>query len=356
MKRSALLVLALFLFATCLYGCNKQDIVGQDIASEDKVINSTGNFSNNIADGGLVALQGDWVYYYSTGHTFGIGEGLYRAKIDGSQKKKIVAGSISNINVVGDWIYYVAAVEDERSKVARVNKYQLFKVRVDGKNYGKILDDSYYVNIIGDKVYYRVYVDEIGYQKNGITDYPGRNEVGHVYSMNLDGSAKTELISKAVDGLIIADDSLVYSTNTGIYQTTPDGKNERELALVENAKFKLVDNNLYYLTWNIKKKESIIHVLNLKNYGAQEIKIKDKAISEFSVSGNDIYFTTSNFLVYRVNTDGTRLEKLPNKGVFNVYAFGDVILAWTGKGFVRLDLQTGANSGPVPLFFDKNPA
>ena len=77
-----------------------------------------GNSVGNIANGGLVARQGDWIYYRNSSD----GYKLYKVKTDGSGREKINDDSSWFINVVGDWIYYVNADDG----------YKLYKVKTDG--------------------------------------------------------------------------------------------------------------------------------------------------------------------------------------------------------------------------------
>jgi hypothetical protein len=48
-----------------------------------------------------INVSGDWIYYLNTGDK----DKLYRMKIDGSEKKKLCDASAINICILGDWIY-----------------------------------------------------------------------------------------------------------------------------------------------------------------------------------------------------------------------------------------------------------
>ena len=58
----------------------------------------------NIGQGGLMAGDGEWVYYRSESDW-----GLYRARTDGSEQTQLLPPedyAPSSINVLGDWVYF----------------------------------------------------------------------------------------------------------------------------------------------------------------------------------------------------------------------------------------------------------
>lgn len=84
----------------------------------------------NVVDG--------WVYY-----TFGAEENkIYKIRIDGTDRTKITDDNSSEINVVGDWIYYSAAGD-------------LYKIRTDGTQRTMLLDGSpVFINATPEWIYY----------------------------------------------------------------------------------------------------------------------------------------------------------------------------------------------------------
>lgn len=65
-------------------------------------VNKIGNSSVNIANGGQITGQGDWVYVYVWE------DGIYKIKTDGTQKTRLVISKTFcySLNVIGDWLYY----------------------------------------------------------------------------------------------------------------------------------------------------------------------------------------------------------------------------------------------------------
>ena len=106
-------------------------------------------------------VVGDWIYYYRYNlntNTYSIN----KVKIDGSQKTEIISGShhMYDLNVVGDWIYYDCNLDTNNS-----NKYiySISKIKTDGTQKTEILNgsDNIYdlsvsdLNIVGDWIYYK---------------------------------------------------------------------------------------------------------------------------------------------------------------------------------------------------------
>ncbi len=114
------------------------------MAADD--VNALGNLPCNVLGGaciGLVAEQGDWLYY-RTGDW--VDAKLYKVQKNGKGKKLLYKGAAQYINAVGDWLYFADSNEDEA----------LFKMKTDGSmltpltNYG-----VREVLVAGDWLYYR---------------------------------------------------------------------------------------------------------------------------------------------------------------------------------------------------------
>lgn len=77
-----------------------------------------GNSIDQNSDGPTIVKQGDWLYYYDY-----IDKSLDMIKYDGTGKKIIYKSPVKYITISGDWVYYVATVN---------NKDIIKKVRLDG--------------------------------------------------------------------------------------------------------------------------------------------------------------------------------------------------------------------------------
>ncbi|NLA26813.1 MAG: DUF5050 domain-containing protein, partial [Firmicutes bacterium] len=82
---------------------------GPGESSEEEAGPAQGNSAGNILNGGLVAQQGDKIYFANSGD----GGKLYRASLDGSGKTKLTEDRAQYINATERHLYYVAMGERE---------------------------------------------------------------------------------------------------------------------------------------------------------------------------------------------------------------------------------------------------
>ena len=90
------------------------------LRDEAAVREKTGFVGANIGMGGLMAGDGEWIYYRDETDW-----GLYKAKTDGSEKTLLLPVeeySPSNLNVLDEWVYFSNYRDD----------FSLYRVRTDG--------------------------------------------------------------------------------------------------------------------------------------------------------------------------------------------------------------------------------
>lgn len=306
--------MVLTILSAFFFGCSN---------SMNKLINSPinihGNNTNNILNGGLVAQQGEWVYYYYPGNIFGIGEGLYKSKRDGSKKEKIISGNVSNINVIGEWIYYVI------SEGSPIEQQNLFKVKTNGSENILIQENCSNINAIKDRIFYSVFVDDIKYQKEAISDYPYKGENGNIYSMGVDGNKKVKLVSKNTYGFLISSGSIFYSDGNGIYKTDLYGRNEIKILSGRVTDYVVNNNYLYYV-----ENEKIIR-MNLLTKNSKIITTSSRRILTFIPYKNNIFFITNDSMLHKINNDGSNIKDIRN-GLISIFSFDNVLYGWSTKG------------------------
>ena len=86
----------------------------------------------NIGQGGLMAGDGEWVYFRSESDW-----GLYRARTDGSEQTQLLPPedyAPSSINVLGDWVYFSNFRDG----------FSLWRVRTDGSEAEKLVDGYWF--------------------------------------------------------------------------------------------------------------------------------------------------------------------------------------------------------------------
>lgn len=323
MKRGTEIIMILSLFMLLIGGCSPNEEV-----TNQNEFNFIGNDTNSIANGGYVAKQGDWVLYYDSGNTFSIGEGLYKIKTDGSNEKRIASGAISNINIAGDWVFYVQATK--KRGTSQVYQYQLFKVKLDGSEKKKVLDDCSGVNIVGNRIYYMVCVDEMGYRLSGISDYPLKEQLGNIYYLNLDTGEKVKVVDKNAYGYVISGENIIYLDDTGIYRVDADGNKEDFLLFNKEGDIRIDGDLLYYINYDHAKRESIINVLDINNKISQKIIIPGLQILDLCIGDKTLMFISSNAKLYEMSKDGTGLQEVNNE-ILKIYSLDSTLYGWNGK-------------------------
>lgn len=188
--------------------------------------NHIGNSVSNILNGGFVAQQDNWIYYRNDSDN----GTLYKMKKDGTGKRKICNDPVSNINVVGDWVYFTSSFG------TNVSGY-IHRVRTDGSEYKELASDILAFNL---------YVtSEAMYCINGNQDY-------RINKINLDGSNISTLNDYKSYNLIISQNTIFYCAEAPngypFMRMTMDGKNEIEFLASKTNRYDGVylENDIFY--------------------------------------------------------------------------------------------------------------
>ena len=270
------------------------------------VINIHGNTSGNIINFGKAAIQGEWIYYGN--------DGLFKVRVDDTEKTKLSEDNANNINVVGDWIYYSASTG--------VNyMVGIYKIRTDGTEKTKL--DEFgtmampLLNVIGDWIYY-VGSTEEGHALCKIrTDGTGKTAIIHgdgekwgvPFSNNIIGDW---IYYNAFDGM---NDTLLRIRTDGTERTVI--KYEEDFAFV---RYIVVGDWLYYSGYNSE-------IRKINTDGSQIIKVNDDNSDNINVVGDWIYYTNESDggKIYRIHIDGSQRTKLNDDNSDHINIVGDWI-------------------------------
>ncbi len=184
---------------------------------------TVGNTAGNIINQGLVAKQGDWIYFNNTSDN----HYLYKMRVDGTGGKIRLNNMESNyINVVGDWVYYASGANGH-----------LYKVRTDGV--GDIVqlnnESANYVNVVGSWIYYE------------------RGSTGYLYKMRTDGvGGEIQLNSKISYYINVVGNWVYYAgdSNGYLYKIRTDGTDETQLSSNTSGYINAINNLVYYANGN----------------------------------------------------------------------------------------------------------
>lgn len=267
-------------------------------------------------------LQGDWLYYVvpTSMGSYGGTNPIRKMKTDGSQRQTVIQDKeITEMVVEGEWIYYTS-YDYSNWKVA------LYKVRTNGTGKQKLYEgyedfaevpDNLKgipsdIQLHNNHVYFLIKKD-CGYSKT----------CSNIYRMNTDGSQRVAINSneyavsmQIVNGKVyyarfpeqLRDDA-ADSVSIDVYTMTLDGKDLQlipspfdENSLYFIENFKIHGNWIYFAVWD--------RIYRMKLDGSSlNLIVESYGIQNFDLVGEWLYYrssTNSN----RIKTNGTHSETL----------------------------------------------
>jgi serine/threonine protein kinase len=272
--------------------------VGADSNMEqDGSVNLSGNTGGNIINSGLVAVQGETVFFRSNQ-----GGALHEAALDGDQALMIGTDSAFYINVSGDWIYYSNG--DDNNRIYRIgtdgsvrtpvtrsstafvtlqedwifyldlnDDNKICRITTAGAERTVVVDDYvlsfsiadewiYYINQSDDNKIYRVGTDGAGREKivdstsccpqvhSGKLFYINESDGSKIYSANIDGSGPQAITSGQAAFLNVDESWLYYSAlaeGHAIYRVKHNGSEETRLYAGPAYSLNLAGNWIVFL-------------------------------------------------------------------------------------------------------------
>jgi hypothetical protein len=247
---------------------------------EDYKKNIIGNDTNNIFNHGRMAKQDGWIYYSLND------DGLYISKEDGSNKTKIVSGDIIDINVIGEWIYYVKVYESKG-----IYYDDVYKIKLDGTKKERIKENCVNLNIINDKLYCTVNAGWLGELEDRKIKFP-IEDIGIIYQCDLEGKNCEKIVERNNSGLfLIKDNDLFYSNDKKLYNYNLLDKTTNCITDFPRHMY-LSNNTLYYLdekTLNGKEKHFYKYDLNTKQI-SEVVIVKDGILNDMVIYDNKIIY------------------------------------------------------------------
>lgn len=194
-----------------------------------------------------IASQGSWIYYASSSYQISKMTNIGAMKQD---VYKVSAGSVGNINVVGDWIYFSCEGTTE-------GKSYIAKVRTDGSGFEKLVTSVIVGDmlVVKDKIFYTLYKDKY-------TDYA--KEICPLYSVSVNGGTPKMIHDGAVSS-IRSNGSYVFFLHTSkngentVYRMKIDGTNISALLTKTELNYITVyGSKIYFLRFDKYSDECII--------------------------------------------------------------------------------------------------
>lgn len=275
-----------------------------DLKDSNKIIvkipNTVGNTPTNLKFSGTMSVQEEYIYYRV--HQ----KGLYRMKTDFSDNTRISEDITYNLNVVGDWIYYVDSIT-----------YQVFKMKLDGTDKTLVLDKK----VSGLQVH------------NGYFYYLGMDSANKLYRSNLEGQEEVLLSSNYVARFYIQNNKLYYTIaniDHRLVTINLDGTNAETFGYNSTTK-----THLKYYSFEVDGQGNAYFI---NNYGTSYIISKSPISNYFASSSVPTlvssktfdFFTTNDSVIYRNFSDNE------NWYIANINGTGHTRLLSDNKYYITL--------------------
>ena len=339
MKKKILTMMMLGIFVFLIGGCSKavnEKTVQEDLESykieKDTTKEERGNTNGILLNGGMIAYQGEWLYFSSEGS-------LYKSKLDGSEIKIIYKaeendGNIANINIIDDELYFSAGNHE---------KGGLYRIKDDGSDVKKLVSDTgggrqEKVYVVGDWIYYdKKYIlkkdgdgsdkKQIIEEKSGSTEtfsisdgyiyYVGMNYNNEdcIYKLKMNTEAeKQEIYKRNVYDVSVEDGWIYYIDNhTGdkygnLCRIGIDGTEGGEVIDETVVAYNINDGWIYYILKENGKNE--LYKMKIDGTENQKFDLKDSQIDEYYgiyVIEDWIYYMTDG-VIQRIKQDNSKQE------------------------------------------------
>lgn len=206
------------------------------------------------------------------------------------EKTNVTDFDVGDGIIIDEWLYYY--------KLRDNNPYNLYRMRLDGSDNAKILNEHHHYgfNIIDNDIYV--------WGNGGIS----RKTILGNDSMKISedfiqcaGVYNNELYFSATEYLGVKD-GLKYK---GIFKYSPKDNTIKKISDAKTDTFYILNNSIYY-TARSKDDYYNCSLHRLRIDGLFDIKLCDNLYSDISVIGNSIYFIgygTND--VFRINSDGS---------------------------------------------------
>ena len=220
-------------------------------------LTNAAKYWNNWWQGGLLAWQGDWVYFSQPNEDFA----LYKVRADGSDLQRLGDAHGHSINVTGNWVTYLNPQDGDK----------IYKMRTDGSMNSVFLnEESAFVSVAGDWVYFAG---------------------DRLYKMRHDSSEKIALTEELAIFPCVYEDFVYYAVKSesgGLWRVSVEGGEPKQIAQGFVQTYCLVDDWVYYVDHNQWHK---LWRVKPDGTGAELVFDSDEKISAFNVSQELIYLS-----------------------------------------------------------------
>ncbi len=263
------------------------DLVLVNNADSEDADESRGNTPSNIVNYGMVAQEGDWIYYRNVADD---GK-LYKMLMDGSEKKKLSDDEALYINAADGWLYYCGTSRDESG-----NDFGgLYKMRTDGTAREALSEvwTPRYISVVDGWIYYA---------------YDG------LYKMRIDGTENTKIneTESIIDINVVNGWIYFIDRDSYLHKISTNG-NEAELGWeIQANSIHVIDGWIYCIGGKYTPSSNKGEIFKISTDGSDFVSF-DEYSGEISVADGWIFYTDvfdSSGSLYKMRTDGTEKSRL----------------------------------------------
>lgn len=246
--------------------------------------------------GKYINVVGDWIYYCNLDNHWK----LYKMRTDGSENILLNDHGSYYINVVGDWIYFLTPLYDDiigKKPLKTYSEGMLYRIRTNGAD-KTLLNDSIsrQINVVGDWIYY-INVSDQNKIYRIKTDGTGK-------TMFIDAEAEELYVS----GEWIFFVKPYYDQDNGfkMYKAQMnDTKNIQDTHQYIRSAV-LVGDWIFFSEALFEK----TFLYKMKIDGTHKKKLNTEESEDIQVVGDWIYYTEGTYKMTRIRTDGTGRQKI----------------------------------------------
>lgn len=273
----------------------------------------------SYSKGKYLTIVGDYLYFVNTDMLTStiFGDGIYRAKKDGSEWKENVLGGTKMIDGKNDKLFSLAT-DGKNLYFYKANTRHLY--RFDGTKTTDIMEG--FVPPEEKTILTTYYAKNLVY--NGELYFINMLDEGRLYKTNLSSGTTSRITSLEVADFAINDKKLYYSTvrlkvNFDLYMLDMSSGEESRISTEKCYYLNFVNGKIYYA--NFSKKNTI----NEMNFDGTNdtILFEEKSVDDYRVTANNgkLYFVAGGKMyVYDMSSKQSAIlnkDMSPNEFIFN---------------------------------------
>jgi len=311
-------------------------------STSDNTTEQRGNSLGNIKNGGVAAIEDEWIYFSDTFFTWGIVKMSY----DGSVMERLTdslrreddltrAQLASSLNVFDGWIFYNDTIQFFDDAGIQSQEFSLSKMRTDGSDSQLLSNDhASCINVVDGWIYYRNLSDN---QK--------------IYKMKIDGTQRQMLVSERTAWPLYVTNGWMYfyteGQTSGLWRAKTDGSHQEKISDAWLSNFIVEDGWMYY------DSDGDIYRLSVDGKLLEKIA-SGRSSNIVSIADGWIYFTDrvlhgdisaeSESVFYRMKTDGTKKQRLSDDCFTNMRAVS-IVGSWIYFGMFSDEEATDEGVG-----------